>query len=174
MTTNLQQRILEVFRKFGEPATRAEARQMLEDPAVTPTDFGSRVSNLLKHGHIEAITSKDGITRYQFAGDASRKGRKSKAPEPAAAAPAEKPKRGRPPGNKRSKRVAERANAELVTTGDRIEADAFNLYTSKLPRTAINLDANTARELAVVALSHPRPLSDNVRAAVIELVRIAA
>jgi len=40
--------------------------------------------------------------------------------------------------------------------------------------TTIKLSADQARELAVVALSHPRPLSDRMRKTVIELVRIAA
>lgn len=46
-------------------------------------------------------------------------------------------------------------------------AEAFTTNT-------LTLSADQARELAVITLSHPRPLSERMRKTVIELVRIAA
>lgn len=191
---NLQQRILEVFRKFGDPCTRAEAIEMLAEPDVPRADFGSRLANLVRYGHINATLGKDGITRYQFASAVSRKGRKVKAPEQAAEAKPSKRSRAEPAAEPKAKRKytrkprvigavvavtdnsiqveSDQYHAELqtaATTGSatRVDAEAFTTNT-------LTLTADQARELAVITLSHPRPLSERMRKTVIELVRIAA
>lgn len=157
---NLQQRILEVFRKFGEPCTRAEARDMLGEPDITAAEFGSRLSNLTKYGHVDAITGKDGIVRYVFAGDKSRKGRKFKRAEPEEAAP-------KPAKRKYTRRPKDLTVVEATQAVTLVDTDTTTTSTLKLT-------ADQARELAVITLSHPRPLSERMRKTVIDLVRIAA
>ena len=49
----------------------------------------------------------------------------------------------------------------------KVDAEAFTTNT-------LTLTADQARELAVITLSHPRPLSERMRKTVIDLVRIAA
>lgn len=176
MSSNLQQRILEVFRKFGEPCTRAEARAMLEEPDVTGAEFGSRVSNLVRYGHVDAITGKDGIVRYVFAGMASRKGRKVKAaaaeesaPTPAKAARAEPAAAEKPAKRKYTRKAKDLAVVDAPSSASLTLVEAESTTTSTL-----KLSADRARELAVITLTHPRPLSDWMRKAVIDLVRIAA
>lgn len=171
---NLQQRILEVFRKFAEPCTRAEARDMLGEPDITAAEFGSRLSNLVKYGHVDAVTGKDGIVRYVFAGLASRKGRKVKraeaeqaAPKPTKAARAEPPAADKPAKRKYTRRPKDLTVVEATQSVTLVETDTTTTSTLKLT-------ADQARELAVITLSHPRPLSDRMRKTVIELVRIAA
>lgn len=171
---NLQQRILEVFRKFGEPCTRAEARDMLGEPDITAGEFGSRLSNLTKYGHVDAITGKDGIVRYVFAGDKSRNGRKFKraepeeaAPKPAKAARAEPPAADKPAKRKYTRRPKDLAVVEPTQSVTLVDTDTATTSTLKLT-------ADQARELAVITLSHPRPLSERMRKTVIDLVRIAA
>lgn len=177
---NLQQRILEVFRKFGEPCTRAEARAMLEEPDVTGAEFGSRVSNLVRYGHVDAITGKDGIVRYVFAGMASRKGRKVKradaeepASKPAKAARAE-PAAAEKPAKRKYTRKPREIGTVVAVGADSIQVESDHAHGELQIAATIKLAADTARELAVIALTHPRPLSDRVRKAVIDLVRIAA
>ena len=173
---NLQQRILEVFRKFGEPCTRAEARDMLGEPDITAAEFGSRLSNLVKYGHVDAITGKDGIVRYVFAGDKSRKGRKFKraapeeaAPKPAKAARAEAPAAEKPAKRKYTRRPKDLAVVDAPSSASLTLVEAESTTTSTL-----KLTADQARELAVITLSHARPLSERMRKTVIDLVRIAA
>lgn len=177
---NLQQRILDVFRKFGEPCTRAEAIEMLADPDVPRADFGSRLANLVRYGHVDAITGKDGIVRYVFAGDKSRKGRKFKrtapeeaAPKPAKAARAEAPAAEQPAKRKytRKPRVI---GTVVAVASDSIQVESDRDHAELQIAATIKLAAETARELAVITLSHPRPLSERMRKTVIDLVRIAA
>lgn len=176
MSSNLQQRILEVFRKFGEPCTRAEARDMLAEPDITTADFGSRLSNLVKYGHVDAITGKDGITRYVFAGMASRKGRKFKPAE--AEEPALKPTkaaRAEPAAaEKPAKRKYTRKAKDLVVVDAPSSASLTLVEAEASTTSTLKLTADQARELAVITLTHPRPLSDWLRKTVIDLVRIAA
>lgn len=173
---NLQQRILEVFRKFAEPCTRAEARDMLGEPDITGAEFGSRLTNLVKYGHVDAITGKDGIVRYVFAGLASRKGRKVKradaeepATKPAKAARAEPPAADKPAKRKYTRKAKDLAVVDAPSSASLTLVEAESTTTSTL-----KLTADQARELAVITLSHPRPLSERMRKTVIDLVRIAA
>lgn len=173
---NLQQRILEVFRKFGEPCTRAEARDMLGEPDITGAEFGSRLTNLVKYGHVDAVTGKDGIVRYVFAGLASRKGRKVKradadepASKPGKAARAEPAAVEKPAKRKYTRKAKALAVVDAPSSASVTLVEAESTTTSTL-----KLTADQARELAVITLSHPRPLSDWMRRTVIDLVRIAA
>lgn len=174
---NLQQRILEVFRKFGEPCTRAEARDMLGEPDITAAEFGSRLSNLTKYGHVDAITGKDGIVRYVFAGDKSRKGRKFKrtAPEEATPKPAKAARAEAPAAEQPAKRKYTRKAKALAVVYDTTDSgSATDVAADSFSTSTLKLTADQARELAVITLSHPRPLSERMRKTVIDLVRIAA
>lgn len=172
---NLQQRILDVFRKFGDPCTRAEAIEMLAEPDVPRADFGSRLANLVRYGHITATLGKDGITRYQFASAVSRKGRKVKAPEQAAEAKPSKRSRAEPAAEPKAKRkYTRRAKAVTIIEGEATNGSATRVDAEAFTTNTLTLSADQARELAVITLSHPRPLSERMRKTVIELVRIAA
>ena len=176
MSTNLQQRILDVFRKFNEPCTRAEAIEMLAEPDVSRADFGSRLANLVRYGHVAATLGKDGITRYQFASVASRKGRRTKANDDALAAKSSKAARTEPPAAEKpaKRKYTRRAKAVTVIDGDAANGSATLVDGATFTTNTLTLTSDQARELAVITLSHPRPLSERMRKTVIELVRIAA
>lgn len=144
MSTSPTQVILDTFKRLGEPATRGELFDMLADPDIDRKVLNGRIANLERDGKIERVDGGDGPIRYQLANAEPAKGRKVKPAPPEEAAP--KP-----------------ASATVTL----VEADSTTTSTLKLT-------ADQARELAVITLSHPRPLSERMRKTVIDLVRIAA